>query len=69
MELHDGRSGAFAPLATGPAAHVSETTGRTYGGRWAFGEDFGWSLAPGRDRRHPSGTAHRALDGDGTPTR
>lgn len=63
IELDDGRTGAFAPMASMPACYFGETMIRNYEAEWVFDDDFGWALGVAGQRVvNLFGAAHDALD-------
>jgi hypothetical protein len=65
IELDDGRTGGFAPMAAQPACYFGEVLIRNYDAEWVLDADYGWALAFGGETIvNLFGTAHGALDAD-----
>lgn len=65
IDLEDGRTGAFAPMAAQPACYFGEVLVRNYDAQWVLDEDYGWALQfKGGVIVNLFGTVHRALEAD-----
>jgi len=65
IDLDDGRTGGFAPMAAQPACYFGAVLVRNYDAEWVLDADYGWALAFGGETIvNLFGTAHGALDAD-----
>lgn len=63
IDLDDGRTGGFAPMAAQPACYFGEVLVRNYDADWVLDPDYGWALGfNGGTIVNLFGTAHRALE-------
>ncbi|WP_226023921.1 hypothetical protein [Halomicrobium salinisoli] len=65
IDLDDGRTGSFAPMAAQPACYFGAVMIRHYDAEWVLDRDYGWALGfKGETIVNLFGTVHGALDGD-----
>ncbi|AWB28508.1 hypothetical protein [Halococcoides cellulosivorans] len=63
IDLEDGRTGGFAPMAAQPACYFGEVLIRHYDAQWVLDRDYGWAIGfEGQTIVNLFGTAHSALD-------
>lgn len=65
IDLEDGRTGGFAPMAAQPGCYFGEVMVRNYDAEWVLDYDYGWALGfRGETVVNLFGTVHGALDAD-----
>lgn len=65
IDLEDGRTGGFAPMAAQPACYFGEVMIRNYDAEWVLDRDYGWALGFGGGTIvNLFGTAHGALESE-----